>query len=916
MPFLRSVGAIRHAPPKALPTLFVIGAQIVFLTLGIAALEFHVSWMQVAIAVVSAALAELAFANIDRMRRHEKPHLFMPFSAVAAGLGIGIFFRASAEWYFALAALLAIGSKYLVRIGGVHVFNPSNFGVVVTVLLFTGATTIEFTQWGQSTSTYLLVAAVCFAVCWYAGALATTLSFLASYAVLLVALTPLAPDIFSIHHYGLLGPSLVLFASFMLTDPRTSPQRFEARLVHGFSAALLFFALEALGVRYSLFIASFAIAALNGAARFAPEQLKKVARMHVLPNSLSAAIVAVVAFIALFQLPPSSSSPRIPSLQYVLFGVESAHLARCDREARFQAVTPAGLTLDAATAGVAWADYDDDGDDDLFLSNIARGKSALYRNNGDGTFTDTTIESGLPELNTYSAFFADYDNSGTPDLFLVVSENVWIQAWEPFNPPQKRAIEVYKNVNGAFRRATDAVGLGDFITDNTEGTLSFADYDNDGYLDFLYVGNGEIWYLSERTDFDERSIEKAAFDPRFPQTRWTTCDKDEIRRIGAQYPHTTASAFEYLIENGGCIGGSASLSLIAGTPSHRDAFIDFHLALPGSAHLFRNNKGRFVEEEGFSPYIRSLVHQPATVRRKEGDPSPGFVFGRFWQPVSFDYDNDGLSDIFLNDDFGTNVLLKNRGDFSFTRELGRGIEYFGSGMGVAVADFNKDAMLDLATNNVLGDFIFLNRDGVFDLAPQLLSPTGVGWGMAALDFDLDGREDIAIGNGDVMPRANPQELSRDLFRGVELYRGTERGFVNETGAELCPALQSVKGLAVADYNNDGAPDIFATDLHKHGSILYENSPSENAYLAVKLEGTRSNRMGVGARVTVTSSVGAQTKSVFVGESFYSQNSQVLLFGLGAPEEPVTVSVEWPSGARTEHHRVEPNQVVILRETLK
>src|SRR3989344_177404 len=131
------------------PLSLLIVAQFAFLATGITFLDFSLQWSDAFLAVIAAVVSELTLAHLFGKT------MFFPKSAIAAGLGVTLFLRASNPLYFVLAAFAAIASKYFIRIqSGKHIFNPSNFGILSTVLLFPGAATIEFTQWGSDALVY------------------------------------------------------------------------------------------------------------------------------------------------------------------------------------------------------------------------------------------------------------------------------------------------------------------------------------------------------------------------------------------------------------------------------------------------------------------------------------------------------------------------------------------------------------------------------------------------------------------------------------------------------------------------------------------------------------------------------------------------------------------------------------------
>ena len=139
------------------PVNLLIAAQGAFISAGLIYLDFGVTSLQIILSVGTAILTELMFSNFGSAKARSQPiQLFFPSSAVAAALGICIFFRATTPGLFALAAFLAIASKYIIKIRGRHIFNPSNFAIVLMAFAFTSSATIEFTQWGNNI--YLLLA--------------------------------------------------------------------------------------------------------------------------------------------------------------------------------------------------------------------------------------------------------------------------------------------------------------------------------------------------------------------------------------------------------------------------------------------------------------------------------------------------------------------------------------------------------------------------------------------------------------------------------------------------------------------------------------------------------------------------------------------------------------------------------------
>lgn len=277
--------------------------------------------------------------------------------------------------------------------------------------------------------------------------------------------------------------------------------------------------------------------------------------------------------------------------------------------------------------------------------------------------------------------------------------------------------------------------------------------------------------------------------------------------------------------------------------------------------------------------------------------------------VSADFDNDGWPDIYVACDMTPSLFFRNRHDGTFEErgtEAGVAYNFDGAlqaGMGVSVADYDGDGLLDIAKTNFSGDFpsLFHNDDGKFftDLSREAGLGTHqlLGWGIAFVDVDDDGWRDLMVANGHVYPEVDGRGLGDTYRQKTLFYRNTGAGkFVDETD-EAGPALRverAARGLATGDLDGDGRPEIVIVNMNATPSVLKNEGPHGH-FLNVSLAGTRSNRSAIGARVTVTAGRGKQVDEVMSGSSFYSQNSLTLHFGLGASTHVDQVEVRWPSG---------------------
>lgn len=896
------------------PLLLLVLAQAAFILIGEFFLGFAVSWFEVALTIATAHATDFLLASAANLRSGKRPVFFFSQSTLAAALGICLFFRALSPWYFVLAAFLAIASKYLIVVRGKHIFNPSNFAIVVSVFAFSSATTIEFTQWGTNTWLHLFMAAVCFAIAWYAGAMATTLSFLSVYTLLLMLTTAYLPQLFTLHHYGLIGPSLALFASFMITDPKTSPQDFRGRLLHGSGIAALYFALEIVGVRYPLFAASFAITLLSLISR---ESLGSISRMYpalaTLPrNSLAWAFSMVLCAVALAVL----VLPREPKLyawpitpRFILEGIDS-EAASCRGTPVLQPQQSI-VTTSGKTEGAAWGDYNGDGWDDLFVSN-STSESKLYRND-QGTLTEATKAAGLPSFLNSSAYFIDYDNDGDLDL----------AAFPHPDPSADKTplVRFFRNDRGTFTEVSELLGFPAREPTRVYSTGSFADYDNDGDLDFTFAAYGETLLVNTR---ESKPLIKSFFDPRYQQAGWYICDPKEVEklmgRLGKFIRPQDAAFMQRFAENRGCVLARYTINRLAWVSDPTELpdesrLLNATLVIPGELRLFEWRAGRFVESAAFAESTKSAFSLPKAQQVTVGIPV-SYISGLFLQPLSFDYDLDGKVDLFLSIDTAANRLLHNEGGFRFrdvTEEAN--MDFAGTGMGTDVADVNRDGLPDLFVDNTREDYLYMHEGSTFTRADQSsMGMQNIGWGTSFFDYNLDGWDDLIVANGDVQETFGQPltDIARPYFRTDNLYRN-DRGVLEEvTGRDMCPDRASGRALAVSDYDNNGTPDVFIGNYFAE-NVLLKNTTSQKHYLKVTLEGERSNRMGIGALVRVTAQGGVQTKQIFGGNSFFSQNSQALLFGLGDSTDPVDIVVNWPSGAKTTLRGVRPDQTLHIKE---
>ena len=488
-------------------------------------------------------------------------------------------------------------------------------------------------------------------------------------------------------------------------------------------------------------------------------------------------------------------------------------------------------------AGGAFLDYDNDGYLDLYLVNSAA-PSVLFRNKGDGTFIDVTKSAKVDNQESYGHGVAcgDYDNDGYVDIYVT-------------NLGTNRLY--HNNGDGTFTDVTAQTGVGD---PRWSSSATFFDYDSDGYLD-LYVVN----YVNYRLD---TSFSICFESPAFGAT-------EKVR--GYCHP----KHFE-------------------GTPDR----------------LYRNNgDGTFTD-----------VTKTANIQ----DPG-GMFLGKGLGVVAADFDADGNPDIYVANDDTPNYLFYNKGDGTFAEiAILTGCAYSAdgvaqAGMGIDAGDYNGDGFLDLFVTNFSYETNTLyrnNGDGTFtDVSYKTKlgeeSYLSLGFGTGFFDPDNDGYLDIFVANGHIFPNVERTTDVLSYKQPNQLFRNHGDSTFVEMRFEGQDAVS--RGTLFGDYDNDGDTDLLVTQLNDTVTLLRNENRASNNYLRLKLIGTRSNRDGIGARVTLTLGAESQTREVHRGSSYLSSNDPRLLFGLGERTVVDKLQIHWQSGVVQILENLAANQELVVTE---
>ena len=287
--------------------------------------------------------------------------------------------------------------------------------------------------------------------------------------------------------------------------------------------------------------------------------------------------------------------------------------------------------------------------------------------------------------------------------------------------------------------------------------------------------------------------------------------------------------------------------------------------------------------------------------------------GRGLAVLAADLDDDGLVDIYVANDLTANLFYKNLGGFRF-REMGAeaGLASnaeggYLAGMGIACGDLDGDGRFDLAVTNFYGQMTTFYQnvgtdqfiDRTIEIGLGQPSRYLLGFGTTFLDANNDGRLDLATANGHV----NDMRPHVPYAMPAQLFLGDESGRLHDVTAQAgtpWTVPRIARGLAQGDLDNDGKVDLLFVVMGEPVAFFHNQGPAGH-FITLGLEGTRSNRDAIGARVTITSGGRRQVAQRFGGGSFLSSSDPRLHFGLGKATRVESIEVRWPSG-RVDHFK--------------
>jgi hypothetical protein len=517
----------------------------------------------------------------------------------------------------------------------------------------------------------------------------------------------------------------------------------------------------------------------------------------------------------------------------------------------------------------------------------------VYGASGRNTYILETTGTGV-------AFF-DYDNDGWPDIFLVNGSTL-----EGFPKGQEPSNHLFRNNrDGTFADVTRGAGL--VQAGWGQGAVA-ADYDNDGYDDLFvtYWGQNRLYRNRGNGTFEDVTAKAGLVSER----RWGTSaafgdyDNDGFVDLyvanyiefdpktallpGAQVPGVNCS-----------YRGLAVMCGPRGLKGQRD-------------RLYRNTgKGTFTD---------------VTIQAGDIDKDSFRGLGIVWGDVN----NDGFLDIVVANDVQPNLLYLNRRDGSFQETAlaaGVAVDEDGrerAGMGVDLADYDNDGWLDLAIANFYGEphSLYSNQKNASFAEVTWASGVGratmrhLGWGTRFFDYDNDGWKDLLLVNGHVYPEVDAHQLDESYAEPTVLLRNAGNGTFADVTSAVGPALigpRPGRGMAVSDYDNDGDLDVLIANVNGPPALLENRGGNASHWLTVALQGRKSNRNGIGARVILRAGNLSLAEEVRSGGSYLSQSDLRVHFGLGATAATASVEIRWPGGHVDRFTDVPVDRVITVKE---
>ena len=528
------------------------------------------------------------------------------------------------------------------------------------------------------------------------------------------------------------------------------------------------------------------------------------------------------------------------------------------------------------------------------LGLVFKEEKEFWKSNGRLLTMDEFANIHLIKMNGSGGAWLDYDKDGDWDLYLVNCQG-----------DDNITNALFENIgNGQFLRISDSG-----TEDNGEGmAVSVADYDNDGYTDIFITNYGNFKLLKNNrnktfTDVSTHAFPEGIKDWWYGGSTWGDYNLDGNLDL--------------------YVSGYVDFSR---RPQHTN--LRFPMDFGGLPNTLYKNNG-----DGTFTNVTTTLSVLNDASRKS------------MQAIFHDFNEDGFPDLFVANDTDANGFYLNRGDGTFKAFSGpSGLSTTDGSMGVAIGDMNNDGMSDLVYTNYAAEvnilaFLVDNKsknDGnlrnaifIHDFdSPMVhkLSWPVISWGPGLFDLDNDGDLDLFFANGHL------NSVNGDNRQSNLLFENNGKGHfsdISESSGTLATGQRIHRSALFADYDNDGRVDIYITvngqqiedgngnilfNPNQGKGILFHNETKmRNNWIKVRLEGTKSNRDGFGAVVTIQTNNNIQKKTLCSGQGYFSSNAKELYFGLRESNIIDQINVSWPSGNKQIFKDITSRQTIYIVE---